>query len=177
MPAFDLYHDAVKQALIKDGWIITYDPLHLRWGRKDMYVDLGAKRLIVATRAEENIADEVKSFIRASEMEAFRDAIGQYAIYRAVMRRTYPDYVLYLAVNDFVFRSLFEEPIGQLMIQDEDLKLIVFDAEKEVIIQWKNQLNIAKSSKIFSCLIPRFPTPTETWFVSLSLMKFMTATY
>lgn len=138
MPAFDLYHDAVKQALIKDGWIITHDPLHLRWGRKDMYVDLGAKRLIVATRAEENIAVEVKSFIRASEMEAFRDAIGQYAIYRAVMRRTYPDYVLYLAVNDFVFRSLFEEPIGQLMIQDEDLKLIVFDAEKEVIIQWKN---------------------------------------
>ncbi|WP_017298936.1 element excision factor XisH family protein [Nodosilinea nodulosa] len=138
MPAFDLYHDAVKQALMKDGWIIIHDPLHLRWGRKDMYVDLGAKRLIMATRAEEKIAVEVKSFISASEMEAFRDAIGQYAIYRSVMRRTYPDYVLYLAVNDFVFRSLFEEPIGQLMIQDEDLKLIVFDAEDEVIIQWKN---------------------------------------
>ncbi|MBE9138905.1 XisH family protein [Nodosilinea sp. LEGE 07088] len=138
MPAFDLYHDAVKQALIKDGWIITHDPLHLRWGRKDMYVDLGAKRLIVATRAEENIAVEVKSFVSASEMEAFRDAIGQYAIYRAVMRRTYPEYTLYLAVNDFVFKSLFEEPIGQLMIQDEELKLIVFDADKEIIVQWKN---------------------------------------
>ncbi len=138
MPAFDLYHDAVKQALIKDGWVITHDPLHLRWGRKDMYVDLGARRLIVATRAEENIAVEVKSFIRASEMEAFRDAIGQYAIYRAVMRRTYPEYTLYLAVSDFVFRSLFEEPIGQLMIQDENLKLIIFDADKEIIVQWKS---------------------------------------
>ncbi len=138
MPAFDLYHDAVKQALVKDGWIITHDPLHLRWGRKDMYVDLGAKRLIVATRAEEKIAVEVKSFTRASEMEAFRDAIGQYAIYRAVMRRTYPDYMLYLAVNDVVFNSLFEEPIGQLMIEDENIKLIVFDAEQEVILQWKN---------------------------------------
>ena len=81
MPSLDLYHDAVKQALIKDGWVITHDPLHLRWGRKDMYVDLGAKRLIMATRAEEKIAVEVKNFIRASEMEAFRDAIGQYAIY------------------------------------------------------------------------------------------------
>ncbi len=138
MPAFDLYHDAVKQALTTDGWIITHDPLHLRWGRKDMYVDLGAKRLIVATRAEEKIAVEVKSFISASEMEAFRDAIGQYAIYRAVMRRTYPDYKLYMAVNDIVFNSLFEEPIGQLMIEDENLKLIVFDAEQEVILQWKN---------------------------------------
>jgi len=138
MPAFDLYHDVVKQALIKDGWIITHDPLHLRWGRKDMYVDLGAKRLIMATRAEEKIAIEVKSFVSASEMEAFRDAIGQYAIYRAVMRRTYPDYTLYLAVTDVVFNSLFEEPIGQLMIEDENLKLIVFNAEQGVILQWKN---------------------------------------
>jgi hypothetical protein len=137
MPAFDLYHDAVKQALLKDGWVITHDPLHLRWGRKDMYVDLGATRLIMATRAEEKIAVEVKSFVSASEMEAFRDAIGQYAIYRAVMRRTYPDYTLYLAINATVFNSLFEEPIGQLMIEDEKLKLLVFDDQQEVILQWK----------------------------------------
>ncbi len=103
-----------------------------------MYVDLGAKRLLMAARAEEKIAVEVKSFVSASEMEAFRDAIGQYAIYRAVIRRTYPDYILYLAVNEIVFNSLFEEPIGQLMIEDEKLKLIVFDAEQEVILQWKD---------------------------------------
>lgn len=51
MPAIDLYHDAVKRALIKEGWNITHDPFHLRWGRKDMYVVLGAKRLLVAERA------------------------------------------------------------------------------------------------------------------------------
>ena len=137
MPAFDLYHNTVKQALIRDGWSVIHDPLHLRWGRKDMYVDLGAKRLIMATRAEEKIAVEVKSFVRASEMADFRDAIGQYAIYRSVMRRTYPDYTLYLAVTGVVFASLFEEPIGQLMIEDEKLKLIIFDADREVILQWK----------------------------------------
>lgn len=137
MPALDFYHNTVKQALIKDGWIITHDPLHLRWGRKDMYVDLGAKRLIMATRAEEKIAVEVKSFVSSSEMEDLRNAIGQYTIYRSVMRRTYPDYSLYLAVNDVVFNSLFEEPIGQLMIEDEHLKLIVFDPDQEVILQWK----------------------------------------
>jgi len=37
MPARDVYHNTVKQALIKDGWTITNDPLHLKWGRKDMY--------------------------------------------------------------------------------------------------------------------------------------------
>ncbi|UJS23761.1 XisH family protein [Thiothrix winogradskyi] len=35
MPAKDLYHDAVKQAPIKDGWTVTNDPLHLRYGSFD----------------------------------------------------------------------------------------------------------------------------------------------
>ena len=137
MPAQDLYHNVVKTALIKDSWTIIYDPLHLRWGKKDMYVDLGAKRLIAAERAEEKIAVEVKSFIGDSEMQDFRDAIGQFAIYRSVLKRTYPEYALYLAVRDTTYESLFEEPIGQLLIEDEKLKLIVFDAEREVITQWK----------------------------------------
>jgi hypothetical protein len=28
----DIYHDTVKNALVKDGWNITYDPLALKWG-------------------------------------------------------------------------------------------------------------------------------------------------
>jgi hypothetical protein len=137
MPALDLYHNNVKQALIKDGWNITHDPLHLRWGRKDMYVDLGAKRPIVAERFEEKIAVEVKSFLGESEMHSFRDTVGQFAIYRAVLRRTYPEYILYLAIRDIVYTSFFEEPIGQILIEDENLKLIIFNVEQEVITQWK----------------------------------------
>ena len=138
MPALDLYHNAAKQALIKDGWTITHDPFHLRWGRKDMYVDLGAKKLILAERLEQKIDVEVKSFLGESELQACRDAIGQFAIYRAVLRRSYPDYKLYLAIRDVIYNSFFEEPIGQILIEDENLKFIVFDAEKEVISQWKN---------------------------------------
>ncbi|WP_050766331.1 element excision factor XisH family protein [Microcystis aeruginosa] len=124
--------------MIKDGWTITHDPFHLRWGRKDMYVDLGAKKLILAERLEQKIAVEVKSFLGESELQACRDAIGQFAIYRAVLRRSYPDYKLYLAIRDVIYNSFFEEPIGQILIEDENLKFIVFDAEKEVISQWKN---------------------------------------
>jgi XisH protein len=138
MPALDIYHNAAKQALIKDGWTITHDPLHLRWGRKDMYVDLGAKKLIIAEREEQKIAVEVKSFLGLSEMQSFRDAVGQFAIYRAVLRRTYPDFILYLAIRDVIYTSFFEEPIGQILIEDENLKLIIFDAEKEEILQWKS---------------------------------------
>jgi hypothetical protein len=103
-----------------------------------MCVDLGAKRLIIAEREEQKIAVEVKSFLGVSEMQAFRDAVGQFAIYRAVLRRTYPDFILYLAIRDVVYSSFFEEPIGQILIEDENLKLVVFDAEKEEILQWKS---------------------------------------
>ncbi|MBR8827130.1 MAG: xisH family protein [Gomphosphaeria aponina SAG 52.96 = DSM 107014] len=38
MPAKDIYHNNVKNALIKDGWNITHDPLRLEWGAKDISV-------------------------------------------------------------------------------------------------------------------------------------------
>ncbi len=50
MPARDIYHDAVKNALMKDGWTITDDPLHMKWGKKDMYVDLGAEQVMAAEK-------------------------------------------------------------------------------------------------------------------------------
>jgi hypothetical protein len=56
MPAKDIFHNAVKNALIKDGWTITHDPLRLTWGGKDMYVDLGAERLLAAEKAGQQIA-------------------------------------------------------------------------------------------------------------------------
>lgn len=72
MPAKDIYHDIVKRALIKDGWTITHDPLRLQWGPKDMYVDLGAERLVAAEKAGRKIAVKVKSFIGPSEIEDLR---------------------------------------------------------------------------------------------------------
>jgi hypothetical protein len=37
MPARDIYHATVKQALIKEGWEITHDPLKLKWGAKEYH--------------------------------------------------------------------------------------------------------------------------------------------
>ena len=50
MPAKDIYHDTVKRALQKDGWIITHDPFPLQIGRKRLSADLGAERLINAEK-------------------------------------------------------------------------------------------------------------------------------
>lgn len=58
MPRRDIIHEAVKNALVKDGWTITDNPLFLEYGTEDMYVDLGAERLLAAERGTERIAVE-----------------------------------------------------------------------------------------------------------------------
>ena len=62
MPARDFYHDAVRNALIKDGWTITNDPLHLKWGKRDMYVDLGAEQVLAAEKGEQKLPPRLKVF-------------------------------------------------------------------------------------------------------------------
>lgn len=56
MPAKDLYHDTVKNALIKDAWNITDDPYVLAIGKRDLFVDLGAEKLIYAEKGNQKIA-------------------------------------------------------------------------------------------------------------------------
>lgn len=88
MPARDKYHQSAKNALIKDGWTITDDPLRLRFGGKDMYVDLAAERLLTAEKEGRQIAVEIKSFIGLSELDDVEKALGQYFVYKAVLAQT-----------------------------------------------------------------------------------------
>jgi hypothetical protein len=136
MPARDSYHDVVKAALIADGWTITDDPLWLHVGKKDLFVDLGAERLLAATKENRKIAVEVKSFPGASEVADLEMALGQYVLYRGVLEETEPERVIYLAVPATVYEDLFTEPIGQVLFRRVNLHLIVFDPKARVIIRW-----------------------------------------
>ena len=114
MPARDIYHDNAKNAIIKDGWTITHDPLILKWGQKDMFVDIGAEKILAAEKGSRKIAVEVKSFVGPSEIKDLRDALGQYVLYHDILNRTEPDRMLYLAIRKAVFLDLFEESVGKL---------------------------------------------------------------
>ncbi|MEH2422995.1 MAG: element excision factor XisH family protein [Nostoc sp.] len=46
---------------------MTDDPLHLKWGQKDMYVDLGVKQLLAAEQGTKKIAVEKLSYIFTSK--------------------------------------------------------------------------------------------------------------
>ena len=136
MPARDLYHDIVKNALVKDGWTITHDPLRLSWGGKDLYVDLGAERLLAAEKAGLKIAVEIKSFVGDSDVDDLEKAIGQYIVYRTVLSEREPDRVMYLAVPQQILRDVFREPLGNLVLENRLVQVIGFDKQMEVIVEW-----------------------------------------
>ena len=56
MPQRDIYHDAVRNALIKDGWDITHDPFAIAFGQHNLYVDLGAKQMLAAEKEGRRIS-------------------------------------------------------------------------------------------------------------------------
>ncbi len=116
MPAKDIYHNVVKQALTRDGWMITDDPLRLQWGSRDLYVDLGAEQLLAAEKSGRKIAVEIKSFISASPVADLENALGQYILYHDILAGLESDRGLYLAIRQEVFLNLFEEPIGKILL-------------------------------------------------------------
>ena len=138
MPAKDIYHDTVKNALIKDGWTITDDPLSLKVGKKDIFIDLAANKLLVAQKQDTKIAVEVKSFIGSSEIEDLKNALGQYILYDKILIAKLSKRSLYLAIRKDIFDGLFSEEIGQILLSDNSLKMIIFDPEMEMITQWIN---------------------------------------
>jgi hypothetical protein len=134
--AKDVFHGVVRTALEREGWTITHDPLELKIGRRDLYIDLGAE-LLVADLAERKIAVEVKSFLNASPVADFHAAIGQYLNYRSVLKRQQPERRLYLAVPEKVFDDFFQSELAQVVIADHQIDLITYSPYTEVLV-WKS---------------------------------------
>lgn len=136
MPARDIYHNVVKSALQKDGWTITQDPLSLRIGKKDLFIYLGAEKLLAAENGSDKIAVEIKSFVGTSEIRDLENALGQFVLYQNALSLTEPDRILYLAIREAVYLDLFEEEIGKMLLERNVVKLLSFNPEQEVIIRW-----------------------------------------
>jgi hypothetical protein len=138
MPAKDIYHNTVKNALIKDGWTITDDSLFIQFGEVDMYIDIGAERIIAAENGTQKIAVEIKSFLEPSLVSAFHTAMGQYIDYRHALEELQSERILYLAVPQEVYETFFTRNFIQSVINRFAVKLIIYSPPQEVIIQWQN---------------------------------------
>ena len=136
--AKDLFHNVVKNALIKEGWSIT-DPLRLKVGQVEMEIDLGGDRLVGAEREDEKIAVEIKSFIiGTSAISEFHTALGQFINYRGALRLQDPDRILYLAVPERTYKSFFQQRFPQMMITENNVRLLAYNIQNEVVTQWIN---------------------------------------
>lgn len=142
MSARDKYHNAVKNALIQEGWTITHDPYRIAIGRRRGYIDLGAEMPLAAEKEGRRIAVEVKSFLGASELDDLENALGQYGIYRVVLAKRDPERVLYLAVPDDVRALLLDERDFRDVLLAFEARLIFFDPEQERILEWIEPSNI-----------------------------------
>ena len=136
MPAKDKFHGAVRIALEKDGWTITHDPLQVKLGKIEMQIDLGAEQMLAATRGNQKIAVEIKSFLSPSFITDFYSALGQFLSYKIALEEQEPDRVLYLAVPKETYDEFFALDFTQTAIERYELKIIVYAPAQEEVVKW-----------------------------------------
>jgi hypothetical protein len=91
----------------------------------------------VAEKEGRKIAVEVKSFVGKSNLSEFEKAIGQFIIYRIETRREDAERELFIAVEEKIYNNFFVHPDVIELIETEDLRILVFDEAREVIVRWK----------------------------------------
>lgn len=134
--AKDIIHEAVKNALKKDGWTIIADPYRLDYKNFALRADLAAERPGQGSKTVVRIIVEVKSFAGHSFVRELQQAIGQYTMYLDALAMNELDYTLYLSISNEAYTSYFSQSGTQFAVQQYRLKLLVVDVEREVIIEW-----------------------------------------
>lgn len=135
--ARDIIHQTVKTALENEGWTITADPLYIQMDNTpDLYIDLAADKVVIAEKEMEKIAVEVKSFAGRSAQTEFYHALGQFILYRTALSDFDPNRTIYLGIPSGAWETLFKKAFYQKIIQETNLKIIVFDIQKKQSIRW-----------------------------------------
>jgi len=138
MPRKDRIHEAVKNALVKDGWTITDDPYRIEYEDADVYADLRIEKASPGESACRVLVIEIKEFAAVSPMTRLEEALGQYQVYRSYLRQTAPEEQLFLAVDKASYDALFWRKSFQRIVEDYHLALLVVDVPQEEVVQWIN---------------------------------------
>jgi hypothetical protein len=134
--AKDLFHDAVRNALEKEGWTITDDPMSFKVGAIKFGIDLAAEKVLVAEKENEKIAVEIKTFSRQSPLNAFHEALGQYENYLIALDVYEPERILFLAIPINTYQTFFQKPFIQMVLQRKKIRLIIYNPSNETIASW-----------------------------------------
>ncbi|MBM0745000.1 fatty-acid oxidation protein subunit alpha (plasmid) [Phormidium sp. CLA17] len=104
-------------------------------------MDLGAEKVVAAQRGEQKIAVEIKSFLGPSKISQFYGALGQFIAYRAALQIQEPERMLYLAVPSSIYELFFATSFIQDLVGQNQLNLLSYDLEREVIERWQPELH------------------------------------
>lgn len=130
----------VKNALIKENWIITDAPYTIIYQSDRFYADICAYREEAGT-ARRVIVVEVKSCGSQSPMREFEQALGQYEMYRDLLEVNALDCEIYLAVDTDAYAKLMLRPTFQLICERHKVSLLVVETKTEEIVQWIRKQN------------------------------------
>ncbi|HYX16694.1 MAG TPA: element excision factor XisH family protein [Nostoc sp.] len=55
VPAKDIYHNAVKNALIKDGWTITAHSYPIKYAEVKLFADMTGEKTLAVSRQKQQL--------------------------------------------------------------------------------------------------------------------------
>jgi hypothetical protein len=64
------------------------------------------------------------------------EALGQFVLYELALRRQEPDRTLYLAVTESVWRVVFADAFGDILIDERAIRIVTFEPKTQEIVQW-----------------------------------------
>jgi hypothetical protein len=133
LPAKDHYHDIVVVALQKAGWSKIIEQVGIIVEDRRLWIDIRAAK----EEEQRAILIEVKGFENMpSPVEYLAQATGKFALYRAALNYLKIDLPLYMAVPVAAYHGILSEEIGKQTLQQNQVRLIVFDPELEELTAW-----------------------------------------
>lgn len=135
MPAIDQCHRQVVRALQKEGWTVLSIPHTLLTPINYLFIDIEARRLVDADE-QIVILVEVKCFHDETRvMEDLYITIGQYLVYRTLLKQQDREAELYLAVPTAAYYGSFQV-LAAPLVAEISMKVIPVNLAKEEIEQW-----------------------------------------
>ncbi|MAU11636.1 MAG: hypothetical protein CL607_17560 [Anaerolineaceae bacterium] len=138
MPAKDIDHDIVVHCLKQSGWTILAEQNYISIGdssesHRRLYIDIQAQ-----SHNGKIVLIEVKALDR-SPVHQLMELLGQYLVYRAALDYLEIDVPLYVAVPVTAYQGIFSHILGQQIMQQHALPLMIYDPVQEAILQWMPQ--------------------------------------
>ena len=137
--AKDKIHGTVIIALEKDGWIVNKNPLFISYDvdERAFEIDLGAEKLLTASKGRQRIAVEVKTFA-GSVSNQFHLALGQFLDYEAALAASPDenDRILYIALPEEAYAKLNSIKFFRNRIRQHRLRFITLNLIEQTIAEW-----------------------------------------